>query len=357
MFMDLLPNGDTERLLDIAFPIETRATCRDCAMCSRTSEMRSTVRFREQVKCCSYWPLLPNYKVGAILRDETSAGADGRRRVEAMLERSWALPTGLGAAPAYRILYEASSAREFGRSELLRCPYMSGENGGECSIWSHRNSICATFFCKFVNGVAGRDFWNAFRLLGSLTEQALAAWCASELGIRPSSIRISHDQLRQRTLERESLDGYDRGGAPELWQSWHKRRRDFYVACASQVERLTFDDVRRIGGDEFELRLAELRQMHDRLVSGALPLRLSGRQVAVRSLQPETYTVISYLDTDPQIIDRPLLDALRECDALTPSEILGRLREAGCSSVDAAALRTLHDFGFLSESPPDAASS
>lgn len=115
--------------------------------------------FDPQVKCCTYLPELPNFLVGRILADEDPALAVGRATVEKRLQAGVAVtPLGLDRTPFYDLLYQHADTA-FGRSHTLRCPHYI-EEGGLCGIWQHRNSVCATWFCKHVRGAMGFRFWK-----------------------------------------------------------------------------------------------------------------------------------------------------------------------------------------------------
>src|SRR4051812_31514765 len=84
---DMVPPAH-RRLLPVLFDRpairESRATCSDCAMCSKGgSPAPGVLSFRPDTKCCTYEPTLPNFLVGAILADTSPEMAEGRRRIRA----------------------------------------------------------------------------------------------------------------------------------------------------------------------------------------------------------------------------------------------------------------------------------
>src|SRR5580658_8141270 len=129
---------------------ETRATCGDCAMCDKHGGSRAAVDletafFRPDIKCCSYHPTLPNYLGGAVRADESPELSIGRDRIrQKIAARIGVSPEWLAAPRKFLVLLEAARESSFGRSEALLCPYYESKEG-KCSIWRHRESVCATF--------------------------------------------------------------------------------------------------------------------------------------------------------------------------------------------------------------------
>jgi Fe-S-cluster containining protein len=170
-------------LLKGPIPKESRATCDDCAMCAHGEEQDGpqTDYFDPDVKCCSYVPVLHNFLVGRILLDDDPATVAGRSTVEKRIKEAVAVtPLGLGQAPVFSLLYENSNLA-FGRSRNLRCPHYLEETG-RCGIWRHRESTCATFFCRHVRGSVGYAFWQkSLHQLLMAVESDLARWSVLEL--------------------------------------------------------------------------------------------------------------------------------------------------------------------------------
>src|SRR3954471_5464586 len=180
--------GWMDGLLGAPIPSETNATCRDCAMVVPPDEPVE-LGFNPGTKCCTFLPDLWNFLVGGVLLDEHADAARGRGTVEARLEKGVAVtPLGLGRDARYSLVYRASP-ESFGRSGDILCPHYIDEQGGLCGIWRHRESTCTTWFCKFVRGSVGRDFWSDVQQLLRAIEEALATWCLVELAVESQSLR------------------------------------------------------------------------------------------------------------------------------------------------------------------------
>ena len=66
----MLPPRYSQWIIDLlggTLPEEQVATCERCVM--QTTEVPEGYRFRADAKCCTYVPALPNFLVGASLRE------------------------------------------------------------------------------------------------------------------------------------------------------------------------------------------------------------------------------------------------------------------------------------------------
>ncbi len=167
--------GLLERAFPGAFADEPRSACARCPA-ARPSDDGLAPRFAPELKCCTYWPALPNYAVGRILRD----GGPGAARIRARLPARSPLRVGpppgwSGAGPV---------GPRFGRDPAMRCPYL---DDGACSVWAHREAVCATFFCRTSAGVRGRRAWRAARDWAHDVEDLVADACAAAL-LDPASL-------------------------------------------------------------------------------------------------------------------------------------------------------------------------
>src|SRR5580693_4453888 len=118
----LLPTVYGERLPDLfdrPMVQEPRATCSDCAMCDK-GEAKGELRkgyFHPEIKCCTYHPTLPNYLVGAALRDTSPEFAVGRERLrKKLVDRIGVTPGWLAAPRKTNVLFEAARDTSFGRA-------------------------------------------------------------------------------------------------------------------------------------------------------------------------------------------------------------------------------------------------
>ena len=238
--------GWIDDLLGAPIEPETHATCADCAMCAPAKEppAAETVYFNPRVKCCTFVPALPNFLVGRILRD-AERGAAGRASVEARIATGIGVtPLGLGRSPGQHV-----PDAGFGQDETFLCPHFVQQDGGICSIWQHREATCATFFCKFVRGAMGANFWGALQRLLEAIEQALAWQCVETLDVGAATVSLllgpagdsRHDTVAQRQDGTLRAGGLPRdvgplgGSRARLLRGRGGRRREPVVARDSRA--------------------------------------------------------------------------------------------------------------------------
>jgi hypothetical protein len=270
-----------DELLGGEIPPETRATCHDCAMCESgdAHQQPGSQLFNPQVKCCSYLPKLHNFLTGMILLDEDPGMARGRLSVEARMQAGLAVtPLGLEQNPRQKLVYDQIEMSAFGRAQSLRCPHYIDQQGGLCGVWKYRNSTCSTWFCKYVRGAKGRQFWEAARLLLLAIEDDLARWCAMELEIGDEALELLLQPRiadGRRNLTPEELDDrVDSARQGRIWGAWYRREREFYQACADLVARLSWPEVLAVCGSEVRARARLTYRAYRLLVDNEIPTRL-----------------------------------------------------------------------------------
>lgn len=281
-------------LLGGEIPAETRATCHDCAMCDTRAEPQPAGLhlFNPQGKCCTYWPRLPNFLTGMILLDDDPALARGCATVLTRLQAGFAVtPLGLERPPKLDTLYAHIEPRAFGRALSMRCPHYLDEQGGMCSIWKYRNSVCSTWFCKYVRGAVGRDFWETAKRLLITIEDDLARWCALQLELDEAALALL---LTPRTvppaLSPEDLDQQlNSAKQRRLWGNWYGREPEFYRACAELVRPLTWPEVLAVCSPETQIRARLTQQTYRRLLSAEIPTHLRLGNFTIMEAQPDSY--------------------------------------------------------------------
>lgn len=300
------------RWLDDALPGpvsgEPASTCDRCVMCPK-HPTDPQPHFRPDVKCCGFVPTLPNFLVGAILRDGTP---DGARTVRARLDRRATVsPLGVAIGPFQAERYRAT---DFGSDPSLVCPHFGADGG--CTIWAHRNAACATWFCRVERGQIGDRFWFHTRALLDHVEATLPAIVASEVGAVP----------------------------PAGWGRWAPGDEAYFVACADRVDAMAWDDVRAAtGADPEPVVVAWAERAAPRLpervrVTDAVPIFLAS---GLARFQPWSY--IDAIDVEPRVLAR-----LRQIDGMTPDDVVGS------GPIDRALLQRLVDHGVVEAADDEA---
>jgi Fe-S-cluster containining protein len=306
---------------------EAKATCGDCAMCDKTGGASGdgTAYFRPDAKCCTFQPHLPNYLVGAVLRDVDPGLADGGRRIRARIaQRIGVTPQWLAPGRKYALLLEASRLTSFGRSTALRCSFYEPD-GGLCTIWKHRDSACSTFFCKHVGGADGKAFWVALESWLRFVERRLSAHAIQMLAPELEEPAIPGGTLTLEDLEDlpPSLASY-----ASYWGAWEGREAQFYERChelVATLDRETFERV--VGDDGGRSLLLDLEAKHSAAVAPELADRLALNPEL--ALQPVAGGVIvtTYSRYEPMMLSDALYEVLQEFTSRERvADVLDRLR-------------------------------
>lgn len=339
-------------------PTEVRSTCHDCAMCRDEPLLEESARFRPDLKCCTYLPRVPNFSLGALFADPDPAYEEGRARVRARIaERLGVTPLGIGPTRAWTDRYDqAKGDLGFGRDPALRCPYLTDEGGGRCSVWAHRNAVCATFYCRTDRAVEGQRFWAHARDLLLHVEAELSLWAAVEAGLSPEALdaligdegqllRIARGEVRVHTDHEGRLREAD---ARRLWGRHYDNQEGFFRACGALVASQSWDDVRARLGVPLRALEHRTRRAFDAMRREGVPSRLRRAVTEVDALDEGSVRVSTwYAPRDPVRLDARTVGALDAFDGRPTGEVVAEIRARQGVSLDDAALRHLVDRGVL----------
>jgi hypothetical protein len=246
-------------------PAEVFAICGNCPMtASDKAEMDREISrpFSPESKCCTFIPRIPNYFAGAVFTDpETKAGRDLlRNRIKG---RRGIFPHGIYPDKKYRLLYEFGRKNGFGKSTLLKCPYfLPGEFN--CSLWKYRESICATWFCKYLGGEAGREFWNGMRDFFKLVQEKLVEHAIRELGLTVVPPFGDDEQLSVEDLDDLPMHRLE---YQRRWQQWEGREEEFYIRSFEIIRQIQVQDFTLILAPEYHDQLKSLEDKYFRMVT------------------------------------------------------------------------------------------
>lgn len=348
---DALPGG---------IPAETKATCENCAMCQQSAPTGpQTMFFKPNVKCCSYSPELANFLVGRILAEPDATAVPGRDKLVARIDNGLAVtPFGVVKPPVYDLLYSQASDF-FGKSESMRCAYFI-EEGGLCGVWRHRNSVCATWFCKHNRGATGFVFWRTLQKLLSLVERSLAVWCILQLDLGAKSLQrlfpLDSSANGRTALDANQLDGRkDESDYRRMWGNWLGREVEFYQACGQLVGGLSWQQVLEIGGADLQAVAQLTQEAYRNLMSEEIPTRLQGGAFRIVRTGGERHLVESYSSYDPLTMPRQLLDVLDYFDGRPTAEAVQAIFDERDLNLTPALVRKLADFQILLPSEPPGA--
>ncbi|MCI0443376.1 hypothetical protein L0244_10875 [bacterium] len=279
-------------------PVEEMATCSDCAMCHKpgTPAMIPGIQyFKPDIKCCTYYPKLPNYLVGGILSDPDPFLEEGRRRVRERIKCRVAVsPQALYFPKRYRLMHKHGMPQSFGRSSTMICPYYVKE-GGLCSIWKFRDAACSTYFCKTIAGNEGQKFWKVVRGYLLNVEGNLCWYPLYKMNWDMEATWEYFSDLESGTLQPEDLDE-----APppdeiyqKIWGDWVGREEEFYRESYRMVCELTRDELDRITGITGNVMLSWLKEKYDDVMHPKIPpvLFKNPQLIAIPMSDGESYSI------------------------------------------------------------------
>jgi hypothetical protein len=327
-------------------------------MCSGNDEKPSPgiSYYHPSVKCCSYTPDLPNFLVGEILLDAESDPVGRQSVVDRLEKRVGVSPLALKVPPEYALRYGAMASEAFGKAPSMRCPHYLDRDGGLCGIWRHRNSICSTWFCKFVRGRIGEVFWLSLRDLLEDVERTVSLWAARQMGLGPEAVRellserLSEDDdpSEQNMLSTHDLLGtVDPKSYQEAWGDWAGREAEFYKGCAQAVEPLEWSKVEEIGGGDVQARASILVEDFTRLRQrGEVPQRLKLGSFEIFESTREA-VLVDCGGTESMEMSRDLMRVLPYFNGDQTKDILAVIAETENIEIDEGLLHRLLDYGLL----------
>lgn len=331
-------------------PLERRATCEACAMCvpaGETPALGARAAFEPDAKCCTYHPSLPAFAAGALLADSAPEWDEGRRRLRQRIARQHGVsPRGVDGPPAYWLRYGAAPSA-FGRARDLLCPYF---DEGRCTVWSFREAVCATYYCKHEQGADGLAFWQAVRQYLAELGEALVTHALLELGFGPeqSLERPAAD------LTPEELDGLPLPAAEygARWGRWAGREEDCFREAHRVVAALGPDGAAAVGGARLRARLAQVEAAGQALAAPRLPQRLRRNPQLKVFRDGPAYVLEGYSPLDPSRVGGAVHGLLDAFDGRPRAEVVQELKAQGRPFPSEGLLRALHHHRVLVDAEP-----
>ena len=271
-------------LRGLALPVESRATCQTCVLMSQKPSEDRAPFMKQELRCCTFQPLLPNYLIGRGLQ----AGGSGAELLRAAIGGDFdRRPTSLGPTEAWLKQYRELGHGGFGRTPEMKCAfYVGGEHS--CGIWQTRGAVCRTWHCRYVDAERGEVLWRAVRDLIRLVEHKLSQWLVAQ-GTPPTP-----------------------SDSAESWADW-------YLRCAERLDATPVDELvaKKMAGIE-ELR-AQLRSVHEQLASPRpMPDQVSPAVGAVTVLDCGDVLMSGYSFRDFERLDRGIFAFLAALDGSRP---------------------------------------
>ncbi|WP_207912338.1 hypothetical protein [Pseudobacteriovorax antillogorgiicola] len=208
-------------------PREQESNCSACPQIEKQG-------FREDYRCCTYYPRIPNFMLGLALRDKNLG--PGRDRILSNIKNRFVIPEGTQASPSVWLDSVVQNSEDlFGKGRDVLCPFLIPEQR-RCGIHNYRNSVCSSFYCEMSHGPVGVEFWDHLQSLILQIETALAQWILSELGVDVDEYYKIFDRWASDLPACSGRDGsWSEDIYRELWGDWLGREEEFLVASADLV--------------------------------------------------------------------------------------------------------------------------
>ncbi|MGE0633701.1 MAG: hypothetical protein AB7O96_14905 [Pseudobdellovibrionaceae bacterium] len=207
----------------LSFPIqETKATCFNC-----------NHTFNPSLKCCTYHPFLPNFLVGVILQDPSTAPESIKAIESKITNKEYALPLGLIAPTSLQIPFNRRIPGEFGHRADWACPFLLADSN-QCGIWKNRNSQCTSFYCKSDYGSNGFQFWDNIKKHMHSVEIEIAKKILKDFNWCESSVELQKDFLNRRegSLFETQFNYLRDVDWNRHWKDTDLSPHDFYLECS-----------------------------------------------------------------------------------------------------------------------------
>jgi hypothetical protein len=313
------------------------------------SDQNSPKFFSAGTKCCTHYPEMPNYLVGALLCDTVHDHGTGKSRViDKIAARTSITPLGVLRPRKYSLLIKNSAHGYFGRSNELLCPFYE-KNSGTCLIAPHWDAVCSTWFCKHDAGEDGKKFWRTLRKYLENLEKILTRYALLKVGADPLATGLTVDEAAPLTLQ--ELDGlpplphlYDR-----LWGEWVGKEEEFYRECYTHISQLQQEGFANLEGVEQKILLKELEQAYQQLMSTPVPELLKKNPgLLVEKISGSGFLLSGYSPFDPAKVSKRLYDCLDFFDGTHTNENVCRLcYEALNVRLSEAIIKKMYQFRIL----------
>ncbi|MBN2682439.1 MAG: hypothetical protein JXR58_08010 [Bacteroidales bacterium] len=247
---------------------ETIATCDNCIMLEGNNPIKNMSFYLKETKCCTFFPFIPNYMVGLILKEGSEYGQAAVRKL--ISERVGISPKGISPGKKYQLDFELSREKGFGQNLSLKCPFLDSDV--DCSIWEARGAVCATYFCRNVCGYDGEQFWHSVKNYLSAAEQKLARYAILETD---KNLAITKNKPDNRFCF--SADEIDQTQSPDyetIWGKWLGREEIFFQYCYEKIEKLNAESFEKLMGIENDFLFVSLEKSYEEMMFPILPDRL-----------------------------------------------------------------------------------
>lgn len=244
----------------LSLPIqETKATCDNCL---RSRDKRFDYLYKSNLKCCTFFPFLPNYAVGGILALNLPAAGIVKHKIS---KNNFSVPLGIFPDLDYQFRFQNKKAKDFGNKEDLLCPYYL-KDSQSCGIWQFRGTVCTTYYCRSDYAERGLNFWDKMNDFLSYLEMALAEECLVMLDFSPRDISNQLQFLNKKefNLREKTQKTLSVNRQKKIWNGYTDPVH-FYKMCYEMVSQLKKSQLSEIlgekGGELYEKVMAQSKKL------------------------------------------------------------------------------------------------
>jgi len=349
--IDLLPHCYANFLppfFEQLVPAES-VTCSRCAMLEHHGSQRHASKFfSPSTKCCTHYPELPNYLVGALLSSTDATHETGRCRIKNKIAGGISItPLGVLRPKKFTLLLKNTSLDFFGRSDTLRCPFY--ETSGICSISPYWDAVCSTWFCKHNSGESGWRFWQALRGYLENLEKILSRYALLKIDAGLVSKCMTKEQPLPLTVQElddlpPSAECYE-----NVWSKWAGKETEFYKESYKVISELRQEDLIALEGIEQKILLQTLEKEYTCMMNAPMPERLRRKtDLSVDIISDSEYLLVGYSQFDPLKVSKRLYDCL-DCfnGSRTNQEVVEYCLEKHNIRLTEEIIRRLYQFQIL----------
>jgi len=161
----------------LKFPSLPRVTCDRCWMAA-------CGYFDERAKCCTIYPIVPNFLMGEIVERGQSEGAQDRV-VEDWLRGGRMGPMFSETPPLLAERYDKERYKD--RKKVPACPLLGQD--GRCTIYEQRPYACLAFQCSYPPNREIIAFWFGLSSYLIMLSYLVAEFLMEEIGIERAKYR------------------------------------------------------------------------------------------------------------------------------------------------------------------------
>lgn len=245
--LDFLPEIYQSILPKNFLEIELNETAAQCHNCNRARDQRFDYLYNKNLKCCTFFPLTPNYAVGGIFHKNLSTVPT---LLDMITHQKYTLPLGIFPHLKYQYQFQNKKETDFGTQKSFLCPYYNTSEN-RCGHWEFRGTVCTTYYCRSSYGKKGLYFWEHVNQYLSYVEMALAEECLVLLDFSPRDISDQLQFLNKKdfSFEERNKTTLDQKEYKKFWNGY-KDPRSFYLQCYGLVQNFSPKEMKVILGDQ-----------------------------------------------------------------------------------------------------------